>query len=205
MRILAFFVFCCLIGNLNAEEEYSFESAPGKLPKTIAPRHYVIHLEPDENQMTVDGAAAVEIEVLKPTHQILMNAGNMKIWNATLTHSGAREKLVPEQDATEQQVKFATAQDLRPGTYTLSFCFKSPINTESRGLFLQHYQANGKTDTILSTQMRPDKARQMFPCWDEPAFRATFQLSVKVDKKTSAVSNMPDVAEQPPSAMTRRL
>jgi len=197
MRILAFFVFCCLIGNLNAEEEYSFESAPGKLPKTIAPRHYVIHLEPDENQMTVDGAEAVEIEVLKPTHQILMNAGNMKIWNATLTHSGAREKLVPEQDVTEQQVKFTTAQDLRPGTYTLSFCFRSPINTESRGLFLQHYQANGKTETILATQMRPDKARQMFPCWDEPAFRATFQLSVKVDKKTSAVSNMPDVTEQP--------
>jgi aminopeptidase N len=197
MRILAFLVFCCLIGNLNAEEEYSFESAPGKLPKTIAPRHYVIHLEPDENQMTVDGAEAVEIEVLKPTHQILMNSGNMKIWNATLTHSGAREKLIPQQDLTEQQVKFTTAQDLRPGTYTLSFCFRSPINTESRGLFLQRYQYNGKTETILATQMRPDKARQMFPCWDEPAFRATFQLSVKVDKKTSAVSNMPDVTEQP--------
>jgi aminopeptidase N len=197
MRIAAFFVFCCLIGNLNAEEEFSFESAPGTLPKTIVPRHYVIHLEPDENQMTVDGAEAVEIEVLKPTRQILMNAGDMKIWNATLSHSGAREKLIPQQDLAEQQVKFITAQDLRPGTYTLSFCFKSPINTESRGLFLQHYQSNGKTETILATQMRPDKARQMFPCWDEPAFRATFQLSVKVDKKISAVSNMPDVAEEP--------
>jgi aminopeptidase N len=197
MRIAAFFVFCCLIGNLNAEEEFSFESAPGTLPKTIVPRHYVIHLEPDENQMTVDGAEAVEIEVLKPTRQILMNAGDMKIWNATLSHSGAREKLIPQPDLAEQQVKFVTAQDLRPGTYTLSFCFKSPINTESRGLFLQHYQSNGKTETILATQMRPDKARQMFPCWDEPAFRATFQLSVKVDKKISAVSNMPDVAEEP--------
>jgi aminopeptidase N len=197
MRIAAFFVFFCLIGNLNAEEEFSFESAPGTLPKTIVPRHYVIHLEPDENQMTVDGAEAVEIEVLKPTRQILMNAGDMKIWNATLSHSGAREKLIPQPDLAEQQVKFVTAQDLRPGTYTLSFCFKSPINTESRGLFLQHYQSNGKTETILATQMRPDKARQMFPCWDEPAFRATFQLSVKVDKKISAVSNMPDVAEEP--------
>jgi aminopeptidase N len=197
MRIVAFFVFCCLVGSLNAEEEFSFESTPGKLPKTIAPRHYVIHLEPDESQMTADGAEAVEIEVLKPTRQIVMNAGDMKIWNATLSHSGAREKLNPQQDLNEQQVKFETAQDLRPGAYTLSFCFRSPINTESRGLFLQHYQSNGKTETILATQMRPDKARQMFPCWDEPAFRATFQLSVKVDKKTSAVSNLPDVAEEP--------
>ena len=197
MRIVAFFVFCCLVASVKAEEEYSFESAPGKLPKTIAPGHYVIHLEPDENQMTVDGAEAVEIEVLKPTRQIVMNAGDMKIWNATLSHSGTREKLIPQQDLNEQQVKFETAQDLRPGPYTLSFCFRSPINTESRGLFLQHYQSNGKTETILATQMRPDKARQMFPCWDEPAFRATFQLSVKVDKKTSAVSNMPDVAEEP--------
>ena len=197
MRILAFFVFCCLVGNLNAEEEFSFESAPGKLPKTVAPRHYVIHLEPDENQMTVDGAEAVEMDVLKPTHQIVMNAGDMKIWNATLTHSGAREKLVAQPDLSQQQVKFVTAQDLRPGTYTLSFCFRSPINNESRGLFLQHYQSDGKTENILATQMRPDKARQLFPCWDEPAFRATFQLSVKVDKKTSAVSNMPEVAEEP--------
>jgi aminopeptidase N len=197
MRILAFFVFCCLVGNLNAEEEFSFESAPGKLPKTIAPRHYVIHLEPDESQMTVDGAEAVEMDVLKPTREIVMNAGDMKIWNATLTHSGVREKLVAQPDLTQQQVKFTTAQDLRPGTYTLSFCFRSPINNESRGLFLQHYQFNGKTETIVATQMRPDKARQLFPCWDEPAFRATFQLSVKVDKKTSAVSNMPEVAEEP--------
>src|SRR5260221_11373146 len=98
MRILAFFVFCCLIGNLSAEEEYSFESAPGKLPKTIAPRHYVIHLEPDENQMTVDGAEAVEIEVLKPTHPVLMNAANMNMWNARLTHSGAPETLIPALD-----------------------------------------------------------------------------------------------------------
>jgi aminopeptidase N len=197
MRIVAFFVFCCLAGNLNASEEFTFESAPGKLPKTIAPRHYVIHLEPDENQMTVDGAEAVEIEVLKPTRQIVLNAGDMKIWNATLSHSGAREKLIPQADLAAQQVKFMAAQDLRPGPYTLSFCFRSPINTESRGLFLQHYQANGRTETILATQMLPDKARLMFPCWDEPAFRATFQLSVKVDKKTSAVSNMPDVAEEP--------
>jgi aminopeptidase N len=196
MRIVAFFVFCCLVGSLKAEEEYSFESAPGKLPKIIAPRHYVIHLEPDENQMTVDGAEAIEIEVLKPTRQIVMNAGDMKIWNATLSHSGTREKLIPQQNLNEQQVKFETAQDLRPGPYTLSFCFRSPVNTESRGLFLQHYQSNGKAETILATQMRPDKARQVFPCWDEPAFRATFQLSVKVDKKTSAVSNMPDVAEE---------
>ncbi|MFY9988649.1 MAG: ERAP1-like C-terminal domain-containing protein [Chthoniobacterales bacterium] len=197
MRILAFFVFCCLVGNLSAEEEFSFESAPGRLPKTVAPRHYVIHLEPDENQMTVDGAEAVEMDVLKPTHQIVMNAGDMKIWNATLTHSGAREKLVAQPDLSQQQVKFVAAQDLRPGTYTLSFCFRSPINNESRGLFLQHYQSDGKTENILATQMRPDKARQLFPCWDEPAFRATFQLSVKVDKKTSAVSNMPEVAEEP--------
>src|SRR5215469_1271992 len=185
MRIVAFFLFCCLAGSLNAEEEFSFESTPGNLPKTIIPRHYVIHLEPDENQMTTDGAEAVEIEVLKPTHQILMNAVNMKIWNVTLTHSGAREKLVPQLDDAAQQVKFTTAQDLRPGTYTLSFCFRSQINTESRGLFLQRYRSDGKTEAILATQMQPDKARQMFPCWDEPAFRGTFQLSVKIDKKNS--------------------
>jgi aminopeptidase N len=45
--------------------------------------------------------------------------------------------------------------------------------------------------------MEATDARRMFPCWDEPAFRATYQLTVKTSKENTVVSNMPIVAEQP--------
>jgi aminopeptidase N len=85
---------------------------------------------------------------------------------------------------------------LQPGSYTLSFSFRSKISNSSHGLFAQSYDLRGKTESLLATQFEPADARRAFPCWDEPSYRATFQLSIKILKGNTAVSNMPAVAEQ---------
>jgi aminopeptidase N len=180
----------------SAQEKFIFENTPGKLPKTLVPRHYVIHLEPDLGQMRVEGAAGIEIEVLKPSSQIVLNAVETEIWNASLSHGSSREELKPQFDAANQVVKFTTSMPLQPGSYTISFSFRSKISNSSRGLFVQSYDVRGKAESLLATQFEPADARRVFPCWDEPSFRATFQLSVKTLKKNIAVSNMPAVAEQ---------
>jgi aminopeptidase N len=180
----------------NAQEKFVFENAPGKLPKIVVPRHYVIHLEPDLEQMSTEGAEGVEIEVLKPSSQIVLNAVDTEIWNASLAHGTSREELKPQFDAANQVVKFTTSIPLQPGSYTLSFSFRSKISNSSRGLFAQSYDLRGKAESLIATQFEPADARRAFPCWDEPSFRATFRLSVKTLKKNTAVSNMPAVAEQ---------
>ncbi|HEX3445314.1 MAG TPA: M1 family metallopeptidase [Chthoniobacterales bacterium] len=179
----------------NAQEKFAFQNAPGKLPKTVVPRHYIIHLEPDLDQMSTEGAEGIEIEVLKPSSQIVLNAVETEIWNASLAHGSSREGLKPQFDATNQVVQFTASMPLQPGSYTLSFSFRSKISSSSRGLFAQSYDLRGKAESLLATRFEPANARRAFPCWDEPAFRATFQLSVKTLKKNTAVSNMPTVAE----------
>jgi aminopeptidase N len=180
----------------QAQEKFVFENTPGKLPKSIVPRHYVIHLEPDLEHLTTEGAEGVEIEVLKPSSQIVLNAVETEIWNASLAHGSSREELKPQFDATNQVVKFTTSMPLQPGSYTLSFSFRSKISNSSRGLFVQSYDLRGKAESLLATRFEPADARRVFPCWDEPSFRATFQLSVRTLKKNIAVSNMPAIAEQ---------
>jgi aminopeptidase N len=180
----------------SAQEKFNFENTPGKLPKTVVPRHYVIHLEPDLEQMSTEGAEGVEIEVLKPSSQIVLNAVETQIWNASLAHGPSREELKPQFDAGNQLVKFTTSTPLQPGSYTLSFSFRSKISSNSRGLFAQSYDLRGKAESLLATQFEPADARRAFPCWDEPSYRATFQLSVKILKRETAISNMPAVAEQ---------
>jgi Aminopeptidase N len=180
----------------NAQEGFVFANAPGKLPKTVVPRHYVIHLEPDLEKMSTEGAEGVEIEVLKPASQVVLNAVETEIWNASLAHGSSREELKPQFDAANQVVRFTTSTSLQPGSYTLSLSFRSKISSASRGLFAQSYDLRDKAESLLATQFEPADARRAFPCWDEPSFRATFQLSVKTLKKNTAVSNMPAVAEQ---------
>ena len=43
----------------------------------------------------------------------------------------------------------------------------------------------------------------MFPCWDEPVFKAVFQLSMKTRKENTVISNMPVFAEIPLGADER--
>jgi aminopeptidase N len=45
--------------------------------------------------------------------------------------------------------------------------------------------------------MEPVDARRVFPCWDEPVFRAVFQLTVKTKQENTVMSNMPVASEQP--------
>ena len=50
---------------------------------------------------------------------------------------------------------------------------------------------------MLSSKLEPADARRIFPCWDEPAFKATFALTVTVPQRFLAVGNMPVVREEP--------
>src|SRR5262249_10664732 len=78
------------------------------------------------------------------------------------------------------------------GQHTLSFSYSGKIETQPRGLFAQHYTvAGGSKGLLLSTQMEAADARRMFPCWDEPVFKATFQLTVTAPSKWASISNMP--------------
>jgi aminopeptidase N len=185
------------ISSLYSEEKFRFESTPGKLPKDIVPRGYLVHLEPNVETLLTDGVESVEIEVLKPTDRIVFNAIDTTLSAVKLTHGTDQRELTPAIDREQQTISLQTEQPLQPGKYTLSFKFQSRITEQPHGLFIQHYSSQGKEETLLATQMETADARRMFPCWDEPAFRATYQLTVKTGKENSVVSNMPIVAEQP--------
>ena len=93
----------------------------------------------------------------------------------------------------DQQLTTVTlAAPARAGRHTLAFSYRGKIETIPQGLFAQPYvKPGGGQGLLLSTQFESTDARRMFPCWDEPAFRATFRLSVTVPAGWKAVSNMP--------------
>ena len=75
--------------------------------------------------------------------------------------------------------------------------FVAKINSFARGLFYVDYPTREGIKRMISTHLEPADARRIFPCWDEPAFKATFDLTVTVPEKLLAVSNMPIAREEP--------
>jgi len=163
--------------SLHAEDPFTFAKTPGKLPKEIVPRHYRIRLDPDAAQLSTQGEVTAELDVLQPTRKVVFNAMDLEISVAELDGIGIP---LPTLDPKEQTATIELKQPLTQGKHSLFLKFRGKITRKAEGLFAEDYVQAGTTKRMLGTQMEPTDARRMVPCWDEPAFRATFELTVHV-------------------------
>jgi len=168
---------------------FSPEMAPGRLPKNIVPLSYQIDIVPNAAARTLAGRESIVLQVRTATATIQFNS-----LNEVLRHVRFDGKPVEQtvSDDKSQLTTITLASPAAVGRHTLSFAYSGKIEEQAFGLFAQPYLGpSGAKQTLLSTQMEATDARRMFPCWDEPAFRATFQLTATVPAAWAAISNMP--------------
>jgi aminopeptidase N len=178
-----------------AEPVFSFATTPGRLPKIAVPRHYAIELVPDIEALTLSGSEVIDIDVLEPTSRIVLNAVAMTFDQAFVdSHPDAAAKIVPDEAAQTATLTFREA--LEPGPHQLHMAFKGRINRFGRGLFVVDYPTDRGQRRMISSHLEPADARRIFPSFDEPVFKATFQLTVTVPQEFLAVSNMPIAHEE---------
>jgi len=178
-----------LAAQAAAAMPFSFASAPGRLPKGIVPVDYTVAITPDAVARTLKGHESIVLDFREPSAQLVFNSLNETLADVRLDGQPAAH--VDSSD--EQQLTTVKLAAPAPaGRHTLSFDYTGKIETIPQGLFAQPYVApGGGKGLLLSTQFESTDARRMFPCWDEPAFRATFELTVTVASGWTAVSNMP--------------
>lgn len=169
------------------------------LPRVAHPSHYAIAITPDAANLTFSGTAAVDLEVTEATDFLTLHAADLKIASATLTPAGGTAMPVTvTMDAASQTAKFAAAAPLAPGKYRLDTVYTGTINTQANGLFALDYpdKLTGKDVRGLFTQFEAPDARRFAPMFDEPIYKATFDLSAVVPSQQMAVSNMPVAREE---------
>ena len=96
-----------------------------------------------------------------------------------------------------QTVTLAFPHPLATGPHKLRIAFIGRLNSFGRGLFSVDYPTGDGRKRMIATELEPADARRVFPCWDEPAFKASFEPSVTVPKNFLALSNMPMAHEEP--------
>ena len=131
---------------------------------------------------------------------ITLNVNTMTIASAKLLQADGKI----EQDARvtidpkEETATLAFDNEIPSGQHQISVDFAGKINEAPQGLYYARYQeeGSGAKKIMLGTNMEPSDARRMFPCWDEPSFRAKFRLTATVPANFTAVSNMPVESEK---------
>jgi aminopeptidase N len=182
---------------MTAEKPFSFEDTPGKLPKNVVPTDYSIRIVPNIDKFAFTGAETVKVKVRSSVHQLVLNALELEIVDASLDGK-ALPKSAIKIDKEKELLTLALPSELPPGDHTLALSFAGRINQQGQGLFYVRYQeqGSGAQKIMLGTQFEATDARRFFPCWDEPAFRARFQFTAVVPENWLAVSNMPIASEK---------
>lgn len=204
-RTLVTAIALVLAGNSVAASAPTAGDAPAasaaevttQLPRTARPSHYAIEVTPHADTMTFDGKVRIDIDVLAPTSTIVLQAANLTFANSTLVAKGGKPQAAKVSvDAEQQTATFAFDQPLTPGRYTLSTDYAGVVNTQANGLFALDYQTESGKKRALYTQFENSDARRFVPSWDEPNFKATFDLTVNAPSADMVISNMPEASSK---------
>src|SRR2546422_37895 len=192
---LLFFVglfFIMFRPTMDAEKPFQFATTPGKLPKEVLPVEYSVRIVPNIDKFTFTGTETVKLSVRSPVRQLVLNSLELKITDASLDGKVLPKSAI-KTDKKNELLILALPSEFAAGDHTLALSFAGKINQQGQGLFyiLYQEQGSGTKKIMLGTQFEATDARRFFPCWDEPVFRARFQLTTVVPEDWHAVSNMP--------------
>src|SRR5205807_2950991 len=116
-----------------------------------------------------------------------------EITDAGVISDGKTEKTNVVYDRPDEMVRLQFANSLPAGIAQIHLKFNGKLNEGLRGLYLSK---SGKREYAV-TQFEGTYARMMFPCFDEPGYKATFDLTVTADKGDTAISNGKIVKDVP--------
>src|SRR5436305_5256250 len=200
MRILVVFLmaeFSIMSSPFASEKPFSFKDTPGKLPKDVVPTDYSVRIVPDIDKLTFAGTETVKLTARRRVRQLVLNALELKIEAASIDGKELPDSAI-KADTKNELLTLALRSELATGEHTLTLRFTGKINERGQGLFYMRYeeQGSGVRKTMPGSQFEATDARRFFPCWDEPVFRARFQLTAVVPENWLAVSNMPIESEK---------
>ena len=163
-----------------------------RLPATAVPENYKLTFTPDLAKDTFGGEEIIRLRLLKPATTIVLNTVDIDFQEATITAGGSSQKANVTLNKENEQATLAVEKELPTGPATIQIKYTGTLNNELRGLYA------GKQDDghkYAATQFEATDARRAFPSFDEPAYKATFDITIVADKGLTVISNTKAISD----------
>ncbi|XP_047317698.1 aminopeptidase M1 [Impatiens glandulifera] len=178
------------------KSKYDQFKGQARLPKFAVPKRYDLNLKPDLSACKFSGSVHISVDIVADTNLIVLNAADLLIHTNSVSfkdHSGSKvlQAVEVELFAEDEIAVVEFPESLSRGVGVLTMSFEGTLNDKMKGFYRSVYQHEGEKKNMAVTQFEPADARRCFPCWDEPAFKATFKITLEVPSELVALSNMP--------------
>ena len=171
----------------------SAPAAAQRLPGTVLPEHYTLAFTPDLEKETFRGRESIRVTVTEPTTTITLQAAEIEFGEVTITAGGRTQKARVTVDPSKETATFTVPERLAEGPATIDVTYTGVLNDKLRGFYIS--KANGRKYAV--TQMGATDARRAFPAFDEPIYKATYDISLTVDAGDTAISNGRQLTDTP--------
>ncbi|HEY2735826.1 MAG TPA: hypothetical protein VGI70_17635, partial [Polyangiales bacterium] len=166
----------------------TLEGLAFRLDPHITPQAYRLHIRVDPS--THDdyvGEVAIELRLERPRSELELHAADLTVDSASVELDGDTSELEIEAKPDRETIALQSTRELPEGTLTLRLSFRSTLRSDLRGF----YAAKSGQRRYAFTQLEAADARRFFPCFDEPAKKARFRISVTTGSNNRVVSNNP--------------
>ncbi|KAF2109018.1 peptidase family M1-domain-containing protein [Lophiotrema nucula] len=165
------------------------------LPTNVKPLHYDLTLEPDFDKFTYEGKVVIDLDVKEDSKSITLNTLDLKV-HSTSVSSGEQGTVEDthvshDEDGQTTTVSFKSFSLKAGSKAQLTMTFTGVLNDNMAGFYRSSFKdKDGNATYMATTQMEPTDARRAFPCFDEPALKAEFTVTLVADDKMTCLSNM---------------
>jgi puromycin-sensitive aminopeptidase len=164
---------------------------PYRLPRTVVPGRYRLVLEPDLEAATFSGTVSIDVTATDDVDTITLNADELTIDSVRVSGADVSFRLEPQ---TERLILDAPVE---AGDAVIDIAFTGTLNDKLRGWYRSTFTDDHGTERVIATtQMQATDCRRAFPCFDEPDFKAVFDVTLVVEADLMAVSNGAELSRQ---------
>jgi aminopeptidase N len=164
-----------------------------RLPDTVVPESYDLTFTPDLTKATFTGSETIRVKLRKATSTVTLNAAELEFQEASISAGGTTQPAKYTSDAEKEQVTLAVAKEIPAGPAEIRIQFNGILNDKLRGFYL----SKSERRNYAVTQFENTDARRAFPSFDEPAFKAVFNITLVIDKGDIAISNGKVISDTP--------
>ena len=164
-----------------------------RLPAIAKPEHYRLWFEPDLQTDTFAGRTTIRVQLAAATSEIQLHAVEITFDKVRITAGEQTQDATVALHSESETASLTVAQKLPAGRAEIDITYKGILNDKLRGFYLS--KANGRKYAV--SQMEATDARRAFPSFDEPALKATFDISLTIDAGDVAISNGAQISDTP--------
>ncbi len=161
-----------------------------RLGAHIKPTRYKITLKPDLEAFVFAGEETIFLTLDKDTKTITLHSKDIEIVSAEVIQGKYNIfALKISYDDKAETATFNFQKAIEKGKAKLILIFRGTLNDRMHGFYRSRYEIDGKEYYMATTQFEATDARRAFPCFDEPASKAIFEVKLIVPTKSTALSN----------------